>query len=355
MMSLPENWNYTLKGLANLSKDNVDSVRQGINELKNAGYIVQHQIKVENGRWGGSIYDVYEEPQIAGMGANAPDETAVNMPVSMKDPTVNRSTPDENNLTGSRSTHAYDLTDSPSLENPITVKIPIQNGDDLTDLPSLDFPITEKPITENPTLLNTNKLNIKDNNINQSIYRKYNNNIPLTRPEKPTDGIDGSIEKRRAYKKIVHENIEYDRLTEESEGMSLEDVDELVELMLDVICADTETLRVGGNEMRTDIVKSRFLKLTKRHIEYVMECLENNTSKVRNIRAYIITCLYNASATLGAYHTAEAAHDANKDNAFKSVKTERAKNRFVNFTQRDNDLDEVARKLNDQIMQKMAK
>ena len=302
MMSLPEDWNYTLKGLAALSKDNIDSVRQGVNELKKAGYIVQHQVKDENGRWAESVYDVYEEPQ----------QTQEN--VGAEEKNLQKNTDIKQDLTEYRSSqNGNDLTDLPSLDFPITVNQSTQNGSNLTDLPSLDFPITEKPITENPTQLNTKELNNKyiNNTISyQSIYH-LDNNIPLTSKEKPMDKMDMTLEKRQAYKELVHENIDYEYMSETMNRIEIEQVDGIVELMLDVICSEAKIMRVGGNDISTELVRSRFLKLTSEHIDYVLQSLRSNTTKVRNIRAYVITSLYNAYVTMDAYYTAEVAHDMN--------------------------------------------
>ena len=294
MMSLPENWNYTLKGLASLSKDSIDSVRQGVNELKAAGYIVQHQVKSQNGRWAESVYDVYEEPQPSDVTGADKDEKLPEKENIRQYPTENRSTQSEN-----------DLTDLPSLDFPITVNQSTQSDDNLTDLPSLDFPITEKPITENPTQLNTKDINNKYIN-NPSINLNIDNNIPLTLK---MDRMDRSLEIREAYREVVHENVDYEILKYGKIGFEAAQIDEIIELMTDVLSSSKNTMRVSGVEVPTDIVKKRFMKITKEHIEYVIDCINHNTTKIRNIRAYMITSLYNAPATIGTYFSAEASHD----------------------------------------------
>ena len=316
MMSLPENWNYTLKGLASLSKDSIDSVRQGVNELKAAGYIVQHQVKSQNGRWAESVYDVYEEPQPSDMNGAGKEEKLPEKENIRQYPTENRSTQNENNLTDlpsldfpitvNQSTQSDDnLTDLPLLDFPITVNQSTQSDNDLTDLPSLDFPITEKPITENPTQLNTKDINNKYIN-NPSINLNIDNNIPLTLK---MDRMDRSLEIREAYREVVHENVDYEILKYGKKGFEAAQIDEIIELMTDVLSSPKNTMRVSGVEVPTDIVKNRFMKITKEHIEYVIDCINHNTTKIRNIRAYMITSLYNAPATIGTYFSAEASHD----------------------------------------------
>ena len=114
------------------------------------------------------------------------------------------------------------------------------------------------------------------------------------------DGIDN---KRENYLEIIRENIDYDCFAEK------EKVDELVEIMVDVVCSTKDTVRVNGEDLSTEIVKSRFLKLDNSHIDYVLTALQKNTSEVRNIRAYLVTALYNAPATIGNYYSAWVNHD----------------------------------------------
>lgn len=112
-----------------------------------------------------------------------------------------------------------------------------------------------------------------------------------------------SSEERERYLEIIRENIEYDYQAEK------EKVDELVSIMLDVICSTNDTVRVNGEDMPQEVVKSRFLKLDSSHIDYVLTSLKKNTSAVRNIRAYLITALYNAPTTIDSYYTAWVNHD----------------------------------------------
>lgn len=130
---------------------------------------------------------------------------------------------------------------------------------------------------------------------------KENNPYPSIK----SDGTDEiKLSERENYRDIIRENIEYDCFSEDKAR-----VDELVEIMLDVMCSAKSTTRVNSEEIPTSTVKSRFLKLTHEHIEYVLTALGNNTSDVRNIRAYLITALYNAPITMDSYYTALVNHD----------------------------------------------
>lgn len=127
----------------------------------------------------------------------------------------------------------------------------------------------------------------KDNNLNLSII---------------SDGID-VIDERSTYLEIIKSNIEYDCFSEK------ERVDELVEIMLDVICSEKEYIRVNGENVSQEIVKSRFLKLTNSHIDYLLMTLKDNTTDVRNVRSYLITALYNAPTTMDSYYELKVNHD----------------------------------------------
>jgi len=117
-----------------------------------------------------------------------------------------------------------------------------------------------------------------------------------------SDGID-EIDRRSSYLEIIKSNVEYDCFYEK------ERVDELVEIMLDVICSEKEYIRVNGENVSQEIVKSRFLKLTNSHIEYLLMTLKDNTTDVRNVRSYLITALYNAPTTMDSYYELKVNHD----------------------------------------------
>ena len=124
-----------------------------------------------------------------------------------------------------------------------------------------------------------------------------------------TAGMIDMVEEMEAYRKIIRENISYECF-EDSRYRQQEEVDELVELMVEVmVMPDNSTVRIGGVDKPVAIVKNRFMKVEHGHIEYVVGCLEKNTSKVGNIRAYLLTTLYNSTMTIENYYRAEVNHD----------------------------------------------
>ena len=111
-----------------------------------------------------------------------------------------------------------------------------------------------------------------------------------------------------AYRNLIRENVGYEYLLEEAPE-DRERLDEIVELMTETVCSQKEQIRIGGNNMPKETVKSRFLKLDGEHIRFVLDCLERNTTRIRNIRQYLLTTLYNAPTTIDNYYTALVSHD----------------------------------------------
>ena len=112
----------------------------------------------------------------------------------------------------------------------------------------------------------------------------------------------------RAYREILKENIEYDHLCQKL-GYDRDILDEILEILVDTVCSTRKMIRIGGEDFPKEVVKSRLLKLDSGHIEYVISSLRENTTKVRNIRAYLLTSLYNAPTTINSYYTALVNHD----------------------------------------------
>ena len=98
---------------------------------------------------------------------------------------------------------------------------------------------------------------------------------------------------------VLYERYPYDR----------EILDSILDMMLDVICSKRKTIRIAGDDKPVNVVKGRFMKLTIEHIRYVMNCLQENTTKIRSIKQYMLAALYNAPSTIDGYYRAEVNHD----------------------------------------------
>lgn len=144
---------------------------------------------------------------------------------------------------------------------------------------------------------------MEDTKLGNSISFVNENNRPLTKSQ-----VDQLREERACYAQIVRDNTDYDILVEQFPEQAAE-INELMSVMVDVICSRKKAIRVNGEEFPREIVKSQLLKLNSSHIEYVLTALKKNTSNVRNIRSYMITALYNAPVTMSSFYRAEVNHD----------------------------------------------
>jgi len=169
-----------------------------------------------------------------------------------------------------------------------------------TDINDTDFSENEFSETE------YNKTDQNETDVSASIYP---NPIPISSVPSIPDTVPDVIEEMEAYRDIIRENISYECFQNDHYHRK-EDVDELVELMVEVmLMPDNSTLRIAGVERPVAIVKNRFMKLNNSHIDYILTCLGANTTKVGNIKAYLLTSLYNAQMTISNYYTAEVNHD----------------------------------------------
>ena len=158
----------------------------------------------------------------------------------------------------------------------------------------------------NPNQKNQKEINPVDINPYPSIPRDgndTNDNTAVFISDNEAAERSLSAEERRDYREMILENIGY-RCFQDKSGL-----DELVDIMLDVVCSGRRTIRVNGEDMPKDVVAGRFLKLGPEHVSYVREAMQNNTSAVRNIRAYLITALYNAPSTIDSYYSSQVNHD----------------------------------------------
>ena len=246
MLSLPEDWDYTTKGLACICKDGVDSITSALKELENHGYLTRQRTRYENGRLGDITYTIHEKPVSKEAEGELPEQ------------------------------------EKPKRENPRQVNLK-----------------QAEPEQGNHAQLNTEQSNTDGLNTYQSIYPAEPEAIARN------DGMD-RMELADAYRQIICENIEYDILAERHGKQRM---DEVVELMLEVVLSKRPYIRIAGDDFPREVVRSRLLKINSSHVEYVFGCIDRNTTKVGNIKAYLLTALYNAPATMDSYYRAEVNHD----------------------------------------------
>jgi hypothetical protein len=123
--------------------------------------------------------------------------------------------------------------------------------------------------------------------------------------------VNDVIDKYNYYRDFIKENIEYDLITTESKmhKSNKDRIDEIVEIILDCICTDSKSVKIGKQNFPHEVVKSRFLKINSSHIDYIIDSLDKNTTRVTNIKEYLKTVIYNATLTIEGYYTAKVNHD----------------------------------------------
>ena len=225
MLSLPEDWDYTLAGLSHINREKIDAIREAVRELERAGYIVRSRERDEKGRLRGADYVIYEQPQLP--------------------PTP----------------------DLPTLENPM-----LEN-------PTQEKPTLEKPTQENPMQLNkdiqrTDLPNKEKSNTDiQSTH-----SIPIHSPNpSPFEGAAQPPERKRkepndayrVYEEIIKDNICYDILKQDM-PYDHDRIDEIVDLILETVCTRRRTIRIAGDDYPAELVKSKFMKLDSEHIRFVL-------------------------------------------------------------------------------------
>ena len=252
MLSLPEDWDSTLKGLAQINRESIDAIREAVRELEQAGYITLSRERDARGCLRGTIYTIYEQPQTQ----PEPEKPAQAVPALLQ--------------------------------------------------PTLEKPMLDSPALENPTQLNTKRKYKERQNTDPSITDSipFPSGFPETSTQKRTEAKDAF----ESYRELILENIDYDILAGDPH-VDREQLDEITQLVQETVCSTRDRIRVGGNDYPAEIVRAKMLKLTGEHIHFVMDCLRKNTTQIRNIRQYLLTALFHAPSTMNSYYTALVAHD----------------------------------------------
>ena len=243
MLSLPDDWDYTLQGLAQINKESIDAIREAVRELERAGYIKRSRERDERGCLRGTVYTIYEQP------------------------------------------HAEPTPEEPTQEKPM-----------------LDKPTLENPMQLNTERTKKRKRQSKDLSITDSI--PFPSGFPDVTAQKRTEAKE-SFER---YRDLILENIDYDVLASDPH-VDREQLNEIVDLLQETVCSTRSRIRVAGNDYPAEVVRAKLLKLNGEHIRFVMDCLKQNTTRIRNIRQYLLTVLFNAPSTMSGYYTALVAHD----------------------------------------------
>ena len=178
----------------------------------------------------------------------------------------------------------------------------------LQEVGKTDFKRSEKPTSRSQEnrLFEVGRPDLNYNNQN---YTEVSHINPVNQSGNGvTDGIDGTDD-AGAYMALIRENLEYDYHMKYDERNDREMFEEIYETVCDIVCVKRSVIRINGEEYPYELVKSRFLKLNNSHVGYVMERMRDTVTKITNIRAYLLTALYNAPSTMGHYYQQEVQHD----------------------------------------------
>ena len=267
MLSLPEDWDYTLKGLSLINRESIDAIRTAVWELEKARYITRQQNRDGKGKMADMIYTIYEQPQ------PRPEAAEEEQPGS----------------------------ENPVLENPTS-----------------DNPTSENPVSGNPMQLNKDK-QTKDPLNTDGLTT---DSIPILSPPSPLGKTAAAPPERKGtgaksqsaveiYREIIKDNIEYEHLCQYAKGIDRDMLDEIVDLLVETVCSARKTIRIAGDDYPAELVKSKLMKLNSSHMEFVFDCISKNTTEIRNIKKYLLAVLFNAPSTINGYYTALVAHDMN--------------------------------------------
>lgn len=261
ILSLPDEWNYTLRGLAAISKEGVDAIGSAVRELEKAGYIIRRQLRGEKGRISDTEYTIYEQPH----------KTAQDKPSDAEVSNLNE----------------------PHTENPDMVK------------PSAKKPAELNTNAENTQRENTNRVNTDVSNTH-SFSHSVENAEQQDENIKAAERADGMTDIKTLRDKI-REQAGYAYIANAGNRQQLE---ELVELMLEVALTKSPVIRLGRDmEYPTAYVQERFAKIGQMHIEKVLAGIAENTTQVKNTKAYLLAALFNAPSTLDNHYAMQVNHD----------------------------------------------
>ena len=263
MLSLPEDWDYTLVGLSVINKEGVDAIREALKELEKFGYVERRRARNEGGQLKGTEYIIHEQP----------------------------------------------ILGKPMLENP-----------------TLEKPMLGKPTQENPTQLNTyrSKTNPeKKKESNTDVINNSSNLISSLNPYSCECGnVENSDETRKDEKRNnkhnnydywkgqIQTNLDYESL-KISYPYDLKLIDEIVEIMVETVMSNGDTIQIASNKYPHSVVKERFLNVDYEHIQYIIDCFKDGArnKEIKNIKQYLKAVIFNAPTTIDSYYTAKVRYD----------------------------------------------
>ncbi len=280
ILSLPPDWDMTLKGLVSLSGDGVDSVRSGIQELEKAGYLRRSRSRNNLGQLLCTEYTIYEHA----VTENVASETEID-DIYSEESHIGKSNVDKNSQIGKSDVDENSQIGKSDVDKNTTEKI--ENS-------QIGFSNIGKPYIGKSNTIKY--LNNKDTyNINNYPYQStYSSKLCREPKENSIDEMEKAqtlYEERKAYEEIIKQNIAYDLLSEQKET-SRDFLDLCVQVMVDAVTSNKPYIKIKGQDIPKEAVKSVLLKLNDENISYVDMCLSESKTAIKNMQSYILTALY---------------------------------------------------------------
>ena len=256
MLSLPDDWNYTIEGLASINKEGVDCISDTLTELEKFGYVTRKRIRDEKGRLRGTDYDIYEEP----------------------------------------------IREKPILDNPV-----------------LEKPEQAEPEQEKPGLLNTNKQITEEENTDYINYSSNpipslesfpceSGNVDNTETGRERKGQ--KINNYDLWERQIKTNIDYESL-KINYPYELQLIDEIVAIMVETVMSNRAMIRIAGDDYPFSVVKEKFLQIDYSHMQFIIDCFNEGArnTEIKNVKQYMKAVIFNAPTTIDSYYTAKVRYD----------------------------------------------
>ena len=270
MLSLPDEWDYTTRGLAKICKDGVESITTALKELEECGYLIRRQNRDEKGRMANTEYVIFEHPHI-----------------------------EDDTNTPSEPIHAVPCTGAPC-----------------TGIPDTETPCPGGTAQINKEISNTEESSTEKTSKDSRSFVLHHPPLPARNARDEGMPVENSEEDEeddrilispQSAREQIREQIDYDSLCERVNRVQL---DELVEIMLEVMINRSPTIRVSREEeYPAAFVRERFVRITSEHIETVLDSIRDNPSKVVSTKAYLLAALFNSVSTLDHHYAMMANAD----------------------------------------------
>ena len=300
MLSLPEDWHFTVHGLVSICKEGRDSISGAVRELEEAGYIVRHRLRDKEGHINGLEYIIYETPQKpegnGPDGGKAPAEPEDDMEEATEE--VDVPSKPESRMTAP-------VTENPFMEEVTAIpaeKAP-RTAAPRSASPMTENPLSVRPMSERPSLLlNTNRVNTKEPKTKSLTTQVANPSYPSYPSHQEQQ------DKVEQVRQEVREQICYDVLVQ---SVDQELLDELIGLIVETLCDKAQIIRIGSHNYPAELVQERMRQIDSFCLEYVCACLRKSNPSIRNIKQYLLMALFNAPVTMSHYYYNKAQNALN--------------------------------------------